>query len=203
MGYRGFDRLGIEPRFCFGHGLTYTTFDWSDRCSPRRPSRSRGSRRATTSRSRSRSRTPVHVSRAEVVQCYVHDVASTVTRPEQELRGFAKVELGTGRVRTGRHPARPAELRDVGRRELGVDRGARRRSRSAWVRRAATSAASRRSRSPTERGHSPTSPTSAASEASIRRTSGSGRPRTPLSSSPWTSTTKPSPSSMSSWSSRR
>ncbi len=30
MGYRGYDRAGTEPRYCFGHGLTYTTFDYSE-----------------------------------------------------------------------------------------------------------------------------------------------------------------------------
>lgn len=30
---------------------------------------------------------------AEVVQCYVHDGTGTLRRPDQELRGFAKVEL--------------------------------------------------------------------------------------------------------------
>ena len=28
VGYRGFDAAGIEPRFAFGHGLGYTTFEY-------------------------------------------------------------------------------------------------------------------------------------------------------------------------------
>ncbi|MHB1140059.1 MAG: glycoside hydrolase family 3 protein, partial [Microthrixaceae bacterium] len=28
MGYRGFERRDVEPRFCFGHGLGYSTFEW-------------------------------------------------------------------------------------------------------------------------------------------------------------------------------
>ena len=30
IGYRHFDQLGIEPEFCFGHGLGYTTFELAD-----------------------------------------------------------------------------------------------------------------------------------------------------------------------------
>jgi beta-glucosidase len=83
-GYRGYDRLGIEPRFCFGHGLTYTSFDYGDlevtseastlRC--RVPVTNTGSRRGR-----------------EVVQLYVHHLASAVSRPERELKAFAKVVL--------------------------------------------------------------------------------------------------------------
>jgi beta-glucosidase len=83
-GYRGYDRLGTEPRFCFGHGLTYTSFDYGDlevtseastlRC--RVPVTNTGSRRGR-----------------EVVQLYVHHLASAVSRPERELKAFAKVVL--------------------------------------------------------------------------------------------------------------
>ncbi|MFZ4517872.1 MAG: glycoside hydrolase family 3 protein [Microthrixaceae bacterium] len=96
MGYRGFDRRGVEPAFCFGHGGSYTTFDWgppvADRASVdvadlddgtevvlRLPVRNTGGRAGS-----------------DVVQCYVADVASTLLRPEQELRAFAKVHLAPG-----------------------------------------------------------------------------------------------------------
>ncbi len=83
-GYRGYDRRKIEPRFCFGHGLTYTSFDYGQleavvedgtvRC--RVPVTNTGSRRGR-----------------EVVQLYVHHLASAVARPDRTLQAFAKVEL--------------------------------------------------------------------------------------------------------------
>jgi beta-glucosidase len=89
VGYRGFDTSGTEPAYCFGHGLSYTTFDigaprWSLTPGSRGarvvvPVTNTGSRRG-----------------AEVVQCYVHDVDATVERPDQELRAFAKVWLDPG-----------------------------------------------------------------------------------------------------------
>ena len=30
MGYRGYDRAGTDPRFCFGHGLGYTSYEYDD-----------------------------------------------------------------------------------------------------------------------------------------------------------------------------
>ena len=95
MGYRGFEARGTEPAFCFGHGLGYGTFEWSDI-----------SLSATTVAADQLDDQPIEVRvtvtnvgdrrAADVVQCYVHDVASTLRRPDQELRGFAKVELDPG-----------------------------------------------------------------------------------------------------------
>lgn len=96
MGYRGFDRLGIEPEFPFGHGLTYSTFDWS------------AASLSSQSLSLEQLETGVELTlsldvtntgactASEVVQCYVHDSEHSMSRPDQELRGFAKVELAPG-----------------------------------------------------------------------------------------------------------
>ncbi len=96
MGYRGFDRLGIDPAFCFGHGLSYSEFTWSE------PLLNTESISLGSLRDGSVVNLQVQVANigamtaADVVQVYVHDELSTLTRPDQELRAFTKVELAPG-----------------------------------------------------------------------------------------------------------
>ena len=47
----------------------------------------------------------------EVVQLYVRDVHSSVTRPVKELKGFERVTLGPGERRTVSFPVGPEQLR--------------------------------------------------------------------------------------------
>jgi beta-glucosidase len=82
MGYRGFDTLRIEPRFCFGHGLGYTTFSYSE-------ARADGATVSVDVTNTGRR------AGSEVVQCYVR-APERDDRPEQELRAFEKVRLDPG-----------------------------------------------------------------------------------------------------------
>jgi len=91
VGYRGFEKRGIEPLFPFGHGLSYTTFDYRD---------------LTITPTQVALGSPVQVSvtvqnrgaraGAEVVQLYLHDVKASVDRPAKELKGFRRIELAPG-----------------------------------------------------------------------------------------------------------
>lgn len=95
MGYRGFDERGIDPRWCFGHGLSYTRFHWQD-------AKLGAASVSLDELDRDGLSVSIEVENAgdragdEVVQCYVHDTVSTLRRPRQELRGFAKVHLEPG-----------------------------------------------------------------------------------------------------------
>lgn len=91
VGYRGYDRSGIKPLYAFGHGLSYTSFSYSnlkvEQCDGQAVKvsftvRNTGKRAA-----------------AEVTQLYVHAVNSKVMRPEKELKGFEKVYLKPGEQR--------------------------------------------------------------------------------------------------------
>lgn len=85
---RGDDYLDLtgEPAFPFGHGLSYTTFEYSDlRITP------------DTATAGDTVRVTVRISNTgersgdEVVQLYVRDLLASVVRPVQELKGFARV----------------------------------------------------------------------------------------------------------------
>jgi beta-glucosidase len=105
VGYRHYDARGIEPRFPFGHGLSYTRFDYADlRVSPLEAGPGDPIELAVDVANAG--------SRAgqEVVQLYVRDVEASVSRPERELRGFAKLELQPGERRTLRFALEPRAL---------------------------------------------------------------------------------------------
>jgi beta-glucosidase len=95
MGYRGYERRAIEPRFAFGHGLGYTTFEVGT------PSLSSTTFAPGASVVVS---VPVtnHGTRAgsTVVQCYVAPQSPRLARPPKELKAFAKVWLDPGQTQT-------------------------------------------------------------------------------------------------------
>ncbi|WP_291042180.1 glycoside hydrolase family 3 C-terminal domain-containing protein [Herbiconiux sp.] len=89
VGYRWFDSAGEAVAFPFGHGLSYTSFSWSEAAVTVGEGLDEVEVRLTVTNTGSRSG-------SEVVQVYVHDPESTLFRPEQELRAFEKVVLDPG-----------------------------------------------------------------------------------------------------------
>ena len=92
VGYRWFDTEEIEPRFPFGHGLSYTAFEYSDllvtAVDP-------GDDTAVARVSFKVTNTG-EVAGREVAQVYISDVACSVPRPWRELKAFEKVALAPG-----------------------------------------------------------------------------------------------------------
>jgi beta-glucosidase len=92
-GYRWYDARRIAPLFPFGHGLSYTNFECGD---------------LVVNSSGAAQGAPLEVSVSlvvrnigtrygrEVVQLYVRERQPRLTRPEKELKSFAKVALGPG-----------------------------------------------------------------------------------------------------------
>jgi beta-glucosidase len=97
--------LPVTPLFPFGHGLSYTTFGYSDlRLSAPRITPS-GSLRVSVTATNTGTRDG-----AEVVQLYVHDEVASVTRPVRALAGFRRVSLKPGEARTVDFQLTPKEL---------------------------------------------------------------------------------------------
>lgn len=92
VGYRWTDHEGITPLFPFGHGLSYTSFEYSK---PHIVAAGKGSFTVSMEVRNTGSRTG-----AEVVQLYIRDVRSSLPRPVKELKGFEKVMLAAGESKT-------------------------------------------------------------------------------------------------------
>jgi beta-glucosidase len=102
---RGYLFTSKEPLFPFGHGLSYTTFEYSNlRVSPAQIGPGGRSEVSVTVRNTGR--------RAgdEVVQLYVRDLVSSVTRPVKELKDFRRVSLAPGESRTVTFTVTPDKL---------------------------------------------------------------------------------------------
>lgn len=95
VGYRYYDKKKMDVLFPFGHGLSYTTFEYSNL-------------RLSSDNIKDTEEVTVQVDVTntgsvvgkEIVQLYVADEESTVIRPEKELKGFEKVELQPGETKT-------------------------------------------------------------------------------------------------------
>ncbi|MBO5806193.1 MAG: glycoside hydrolase family 3 C-terminal domain-containing protein [Tidjanibacter sp.] len=91
VGYRWHEAMDIAPLFAFGHGLSYTTFDYSDARLSSKSLREGGKVKVDVTVTNSGS-----VAGSEIVQIYVGDPECSVMRPEKELKGFQKLYLNAG-----------------------------------------------------------------------------------------------------------
>ncbi len=91
MGYRYWDKSNKKPRYPFGYGLSYTQFTISNVQLDK--NRYKPSDRVKISVD-VKNTGAVHG--AEVVQIYVSDLQSSISRPLKELKGFEKVFLAPG-----------------------------------------------------------------------------------------------------------
>jgi len=79
------------PLFPFGHGLSYTRFDYASLVISPRELQSGGKLGISAEITNGGARAG-----EEVVQLYLHDPVASVTRPVKELRGFARIALRPG-----------------------------------------------------------------------------------------------------------
>ena len=95
VGYRYYEKKQLAPLFPFGHGLSYTTFEYIKITTDRNELDDTESVTVSTTVKNSG-----NVAGKEVVQFYVRDTHSSVIRPEKELKGFVKVSLESGEEKT-------------------------------------------------------------------------------------------------------
>jgi beta-glucosidase len=79
------------PAFPFGHGLSYTTFQWTDAAASEDPWATDGDVTAAVTVRNTGDRAGT-----EVVQLYLHDPVAQTTRPVVRLVGYARVPLEPG-----------------------------------------------------------------------------------------------------------
>jgi beta-glucosidase len=97
VGYRYYDTKNVEPLFPFGHGLSYTQFEYSNA-------------KVTPGADHTIATVECEVKNtgardgAEVVQLYVHQENPALPRPDKELKGFRKIMLKAGETKTVQIP---------------------------------------------------------------------------------------------------
>lgn len=94
IGYRHYDRVRLPPLFPFGHGLSYTTFEYGRPSLSSKVLKPNGSIELIVGISNIG-----EVTGSETVQIYVRDEKSRLPRPEKELVAFEKVELEAGETK--------------------------------------------------------------------------------------------------------
>ncbi|WP_416151711.1 glycoside hydrolase family 3 C-terminal domain-containing protein [Salipaludibacillus sp. HK11] len=88
VGYRYYDTKEIEPLFPFGYGLSYSTFEYRNLTLSKKEIEDTDSITVKVT-----VKNTGDMAAKEIVQLYVKDVYSSVSRPEKELREFDKVDL--------------------------------------------------------------------------------------------------------------
>jgi beta-glucosidase len=91
VGYRYLDKYKVDPQYPFGHGLSYTNFEYSD-LSINKLTR-------TEFEVKLKVKNTGKVEGDEVVQLYVSDIECTTDRPEKELKAFSRIKLKPAEIK--------------------------------------------------------------------------------------------------------
>lgn len=93
--YGDYIDASAKPLFPFGHGLSYTRFEYTNLSITPAQVDATGEVQISAEVTNSGGREG-----EEVVQLYVRDVVASVTRPVQELKGFKRIRLAAGETKT-------------------------------------------------------------------------------------------------------
>lgn len=95
VGYRWVDKEKIKPLFSFGHGLSYTTFEYGKVVADKKSMTTDDKITFSINIKNTGSRDG-----EEVIQLYISDKKASVPRPVKELKGFDKISLKVGEEKT-------------------------------------------------------------------------------------------------------
>ena len=95
VGYRWYDTKKIPTTFAFGHGLSYTTFEYGKAVASAKKMTADDKLEITV-----KVKNTGDVAGKEVVQLYIGDDKSSVVRPLKELKHFQKIALNPGEEKT-------------------------------------------------------------------------------------------------------
>lgn len=90
-GYRYFEKERIAPAFCFGHGLSYTQFSYSNLTMKQEKGKNKVITLSFTIKNTGKK------AGAEAAQVYIAPISPKVDRPGKELKAYTKVELAAGK----------------------------------------------------------------------------------------------------------
>ena len=91
VGYRWYEANDIPVQWAFGHGLSYTSFEYSNAKAAKASMKADGTLKVTVD-----VKNTGDCDGAEVVQLYIADPVASIDRPVKELKGFEKVYLKAG-----------------------------------------------------------------------------------------------------------
>ncbi|PXY45837.1 glycoside hydrolase family 3 C-terminal domain-containing protein [Flavobacterium hydrophilum] len=95
VGYRYADKQKAKPLFSFGHGLSYTTFEYGKVTADKKQMSANDQITFSVKVKNTGSREG-----SEIVQLYISDLKSSLPRPIKELKGFEKISLKAGEEKT-------------------------------------------------------------------------------------------------------
>lgn len=95
VGYRWYDTKDIPVQWPFGHGLSYTTFEYGEAKAAKASMTADGKMTVTVNVKNTGDREG-----AEIVQLYIADPVAGIDRPAKELKGFEKISLKPGESKT-------------------------------------------------------------------------------------------------------
>jgi beta-glucosidase len=102
---RGYLFDDVSPLYAFGYGLSYTRFEFTNlRLARKKIKRTQATQVLVDVKNTGRR------AGSEVVQLYIRDLVSSVTRPVKELKGFEKIFLEPGETKTVSLAITPASL---------------------------------------------------------------------------------------------